>query len=237
MNTRDFLKSYAWVYCLVTAFFLGTGAMVRHSVEAAASFQPIGIRPVFVIDAGHGGEDGGTTGITGTGESDLNLAIAKRLNLVLRLMGYDTIMTRTMDESLHTEGTTIRSRKQSDLRRRVEIVNGQPYCTLISIHQNHFPDSRYAGPQVFYTKQAEAAAGAMQSNLNNILAPTSRRKAKLSSGIYLMEHITHPGILVECGFLSNPSEEQKLRSADHQKRLAAVIASTLASASAENLSS
>ncbi len=228
MNTREFLKCYAWVYCLVVAFFLGTGALVRHSVEAAASLQPIGVRPVFVIDAGHGGEDGGTTGLAGTGESQVNLAIARRLNALLRLMGYDTIMTRTEDVSLHTGGDTIRSRKQSDLRRRVEIANGQPSCLFISIHQNHFPDSRYSGPQVFHTDGSENLARELQSALNRVLAPTSRRTAKLSTGVYVMQHLDHPGILVECGFLSNSDEEQKLRSADHQKQLAAVIAAVVA---------
>ncbi len=230
MNTREFLIRYAWVYCMVTAFFLVMGALVRHSVETAVSLQPIGVRPVIVIDAGHGGEDGGTTGAMGTGESKLNLEISERLNALLKLMGCQTVMTRTQEVSLATEGDTIRQRKQSDLRRRVEIVNGQPSAILVSIHQNHFPDPRYSGPQVFYTTAAKDLAGAMQTALNEALAPTSRRTAKASQGVYVMEHIQHPGLLVECGFLSSPEEEQKLRTADYQKQLAAVVTAVLARA-------
>ncbi len=226
MNTREFLIRYAWVYCLVTAFFLGTGALVRHSVETAANLQPIGLRPVIVIDAGHGGEDGGTTGSLGTGESGLNLDIAQRVNRLLHLMGYETVMTRESDISLHTEGSTIRQHKQSDLRRRVEIVNGQPSCILLSIHQNHFTDPKYSGPQVFYTSTGEALAKELQETLNG--AFSCRRSAKKSKGVYVMEHITQPGVLVECGFLSNPAEEQKLRTPEYQKQLASVLAAALA---------
>ncbi len=225
MNTREFLTRYAWVYCLVVAFFLGAGALVRHSVETVSNLEPLNLGRVLVIDAGHGGEDGGTTGSLGTGESGVNLEIARRLNALCRLMGYDTLMTRTADVSLATEGDTIRRRKQSDLRNRVELVNGQPGALLVSIHQNHFPDSQYSGPQVFHTGNAKALAARLQRALNEAFG--SNRTEKPSQGVYVMEHIQRPGILVECGFLSNPNEERALRSAEHQKRLAAVIFATV----------
>jgi len=99
---------------------------------------------------------------------------------------------------------------------------------ILSIHQNHFPDSRFWGPQVFYAGGGEHLANFTQRALTEALAPGSSREAKSASGIYLMEHIAHPGILVECGFLSNPEEERKLLSPEHQKKIAAILATVLA---------
>lgn len=228
MDTRQFLTRYAYVYLYVVAFFLGCAALLLHSVETAGEMAPFSSHPVIVIDAGHGGPDGGTTGVSGAKEDAINLAIAKRLNAALTLFGYETAMTRTTEADLSTEGETIRARKQSDLRNRVSKINGYPAAIVVSIHQNHFPDPQYDGPQVFHTPSAAEPARVMQTALNAALAPTSRRSAKTASGVYLMEHISHPGLLVECGFLSNPAEEQKLASDDYQRRLAAVIAAVLA---------
>ena len=228
MKTREFLRRYAYVYLYVAAFFLGLAALGRQSVETVSGLAPISGSSVLVIDAGHGGEDGGTTGAAGTAEDEVNLSIAKRLEAMLTLMGYQTRMTRTDSGSLATEGETIRARKQSDLRNRVALANKYQNSILVSIHQNHFPDPKYDGAQVFFTDSAESLANAMQASLTTALAPQSRRTAKEASGIYLMEHITCPGLLIECGFLSNPAEEQKLLSAQYQKHLAAVMATVLA---------
>ena len=228
MKTREFLRRYAYVYLFVAAFFLGLAALGRQSVETVSGLAPLSGSCVLVIDAGHGGEDGGTTGAAGTHEDEVNLAIAKRLEAMLTLMGYQTRMTRSDSGSLATEGETIRARKQSDLRNRVALANKYQNSILVSIHQNHFPDPKYDGAQVFFTDSAESLANAMQASLTTALAPHSRRTAKKASGIYLMEHITCPGLLIECGFLSNPAEEQKLLSAQYQKHLAAVMATVLA---------
>ena len=228
MKTREFLRRYAYVYLYVAAFFLGLAALGRQSVETVSGLAPLSGSCVLVIDAGHGGEDGGTTGAAGTHEDEVNLAIAKRLEAILTLMGYQTRMTRSDSGSLATEGETIRARKQSDLRNRVKLANKHPNSILVSIHQNHFPDPKYDGVQVFFTDSAESLANAMQASLTTALAPHSRRTAKKASGIYLMEHITCPGLLVECGFLSNPAEEQKLLAAQYQKHMAAVMATVLA---------
>lgn len=228
MDTRQFLKRYAYVYLYVVAFFLGCAGLLLHSVETAGEMAPFDSHPVIVIDAGHGGPDGGTTGVSGVKEDAVNLAIAKRLNALLTLFGYETAMTRTSAEDLSTEGETIRARKQSDLRNRVSQINAYTSAIVVSIHQNHYPDPKYDGPQVFHTASAAELARTMQSALNAALDPTSRRTPKTASGVYLMEHIDRPGLLVECGFLSNPAEEQKLASAEYQRSLAAVIASVLA---------
>lgn len=228
MGTKEFLRRYAWVYLYVAAFFLGVAGLLRHTVETSGSMAPIGLHPVIVIDAGHGTPDGGSTGISGSREETINLAVAKRLNGFLRLLGYDTAMTRTGPDSIATEGGTIREKKQSDLGNRVKLVNDLPAAVVVSIHQNHFPDSRYSGPQVFYSGGGEALAASAQKALTVGLLPGSKRQPKAAAGIYLMEHITHPGILVECGFLSNPEEERKLNSPEHQKKIAAILAAVLA---------
>ena len=186
-------------------------------------------RSTIVIDAGHGGVDGGATSCTGVLESQINLQIALRLNDLMRLLGYHTRMIRTTDISVYTDGHTIAQKKVSDLKERVRIIKQTDSPLLLSIHQNQFSDSRYSGAQVFYadTPGSDVLAKQLQSNLISTINPGSRRLAKRSSGIYLMEHIPCTGILIECGFLSNPKEEAQLRSEQYQKHLSCVIASTV----------
>ena len=182
-----------------------------------------------VIDAGHGGMDGGATSCTGKLESGYNLEISQRLNDLFHLLGYDTRMIRTTDTSIYTKGNTIAQQKVSDLKERVRIVNETENGLLLSIHQNNFSDSRYSGAQVFYatTENSEALAKALQTKLVASLNPGSNRKSKKSEGIYLMEKIQRTGVLIECGFLSNTEEEAKLGSAQYQKNLCCVIAATV----------
>lgn len=180
-----------------------------------------------IIDAGHGGIDGGAVSCTGLPESKFNMDIALCLNDMLQLLGIETKMVRKTDISIHTKGESIAAKKVSDLQNRVKIVNETDNALLISIHQNHFPDQRYNGPQVFYAKtsQSEIIGKEMQNLLVKTLKPDSNRKAKQASGIYLLKNIINPGILIECGFLSNPQEEAKLKDPEYQKKLCAVIAS------------
>ena len=228
METKDFLKRYAWVYLYVAAFFLAVAGLVRHTVETVGSMEPFAVCPVIVIDAGHGAPDGGAVGVSGLREDRINLEIAKRLEAALALLGMDTDMTRTGPDCISTEGETIRRKKQSDLQNRVALINALPSAVVVSIHQNHFPDSRYSGPQVFYSSGGEKLAASAQRALTAALAPGSKRESKAASGVYLMEQITHPGILVECGFLSNPEEERKLNDPAHQKKIAAILAAVVA---------
>ena len=216
-------------YALVLALFLGGTFGGNHLITVMAENQPVDRDHRIVIDAGHGGEDGGATSCTGVLESRINLEIALRLKDLFHLLGYETIMIRTSDISVYTAGETIAQKKVSDLKQRVKIVNDTENGWLISIHQNQFQESRYAGAQVFYTgdPQSQALAKSMQAAFVQSVNPGSRRQAKKSSGVYLMDHIKRPGILIECGFLSNPAEEAKLRSSEYQQRLCCVIAATV----------
>ena len=224
-------KNLAPAYTLVLAAFLTATLLGNRTVTTWAENANLRDRPVFVIDAGHGGVDGGATSCTGVLESKFNLEIALRLNDLMHFLGYETVMIRTTDKSVHTSGNTIAAQKVSDLKQRVKIVNETENGILVSIHQNIFPDRRYSGAQVFYAPDEESreVAGKLQTDLIRTLNPGSNRKSKKADGIYLMEHITHPGILIECGFLSNIEEEARLRSTTYQQKLCAVIATTLSS--------
>ena len=182
-----------------------------------------------VIDPGHGGEDGGATSCTGRMESEYNLAISRRLDDLLHLLGYETRMTRKSDVSIYTTGDTIARKKISDLKERVRIVRETDNALLVSIHQNQFSDSRYSGAQVFYanTPGSQELGRQLQTQLVSTLNPGSNRKSKPISGVYLMENINCTGVLIECGFLSNPREEARLRDSDYQKRLCCVIAAVI----------
>ena len=213
---------------LLLAFLSVTYFQGQATTTISQTIQPEH-RYTIVIDAGHGGIDGGATSCSGVLESQINLQIALRLNDLMHFMGHETLMIRTTDKSVYTSGNTIAAQKISDLKQRVRIVNETENGILISIHQNIFSDGRYSGAQVFFApdEKSKELAIKLQTNLIQTLNPGSNRKSKKAEGIYLMEHIARPGILIECGFLSNIEEEAKLRSAEYQKRLCAVIATTL----------
>ena len=218
------------MFCISTMVLVLMGAYWGSRVVSVISERlPIVRKRCIVIDAGHGGEDGGATSCTGFLESTYNLEISRRLNDLMHFLGYETQMIRTDDVSVYTTGDTIARKKMSDLKERVRITNKTENALLVSIHQNQFSDPRYSGAQVFYAKTegSEELARLLQSALVASLNPGSNRKCKQSSGVYLMEHIQCTGVLIECGFLSNPQEEAKLRSGDYQKKLCCVIAATI----------
>jgi len=228
------MKRYHWVgflpfYLLAVIAFVGIAQIGSDAVTAVKQNTPVARKYCFVIDAGHGGIDGGATSCTGVLESTINLEIAIKLNDLMQFLGFDTVMTRTTDTSIHIKGETIAAQKVSDLKERVRIVNETENAVLISIHQNTFSDSRYGGAQVFYATNGSSRqlAEKLQTALAQTVNPGSNRKCKTSKGIYLMEHIEQMGLLIECGFLSNPQEEAKLRNLAYQKQLCAVIASTI----------
>lgn len=180
-----------------------------------------------VIDPGHGGEDGGAVAPDGTVESGINLDISKRLDMLLAFCGQKTLLLRTEDRSLHdSTATTIREKKVSDIHNRVKIISALDAPVVISIHQNYFLSSKYHGAQVFYANGplSQPWAELTQKNLAAYLDKENTRAATpISHDVYLMNHITCPAILVECGFLSNPEEREKLKTATYQKALAVVI--------------
>ena len=173
---------------------------LRQTARPAAALSSHPIR--WVLDAGHGGEDGGAVSVTG--------------------------LLREEDISLHDpEAGTLREKKVSDLHNRAAAVEALEGATLVSIHQNSYPQSRYHGTQVFFapTEGSQQLAEAIQQGVQGTLQLENRRAAKQIAGnVYLMNHVDNRAVLVECGFLSNPEEERALRDPEYQTRMAAVLA-------------
>lgn len=213
-------------YVLTILAVLAGVKLVNRTVTTMAENREQEEKLCIIIDPGHGGEDGGAVSVSGRAESAYNLEVSVRLNDLLRLLGYRTKMTRNRDISIYTKGETLSQKKASDLKERVRIINETENALLLSIHQNHFPEERYSGPQVFYagTEGSEQLAKHLQTLLSSGLCPGSNRSAKKAQGIYLMEHIGCTGVLVECGFLSNYREEAALRDPEYQKKVSGLIA-------------
>ena len=182
----------------------------------------------YIIDAGHGGEDGGAVAADGTLESTLNLAIAQRTRGVLLFLGKPAVMTRSDERAIYSEGAvTLREKKRSDLKNRVAMIESYPEPVLISIHQNSLPSSTAVrGAQVFYNASdgAPLLAARTQQALNlAVNAGNEKTEKQIDSSIYLMRQITCPGILIECGFLSNPEETKKLQDGAYQTKIAVTV--------------
>ena len=222
-------KAFYAIFALLLVLTAATVSLLLppEAVETSVS-APTG-KTVWVIDAGHGGEDGGADG---SKESNMNLAIARRLDALLVFLGEETRMTRTEDISIHdASASTLREKKRSDLENRVGLVNSTQGAILVSIHQNSLLSSKQThGAQVFYGKKEGSAevANAVQLALNQTVnAGNEKTEKAIDASIFLMKNVTAPAILIECGFLSNENETALLKSGEYQQRLAVVIASGL----------
>lgn len=209
------------------------GALVPAAAYAnARAMQTASQTPVIrtvIVDAGHGGFDGGALASDGTVEKDLNLAVAKRLCAVLDCVGLRTVMTRTGDDSIHDPScTSVRAQKISDIHNRLRIMEETPDSVFVSIHQNHYSQSKYHGTQVFYSgndARSEDLAQHIQTSVAASLQPNNTRRIKKSgTEIYLLYHAVRPAVMVECGFLSNPAETGKLKDAEYQTQMALAVA-------------
>lgn len=181
---------------------------------------------IIVIDAGHGGADGGATAPDGTKEKDLNLSVASTLATMLKSSGFRVILTRSEDMMLG-DPTENGSSKMRDLNKRIEIAEENDNALFISIHMNKFFQEKYSGLQVFYSpnnKKSITLANMIQSVTREYLQKDNDRQTKQAgANIFILDRITSPAVLVECGFLSNPAECALLKDPEYQKELAAVI--------------
>ena len=215
---------------ILLLFVFATAIMVynRHSEGESAAVARLDAppEPVLVLDPGHGGLDGGATAADGVRESQINLEIALRTENLAKLAGIRTLMTRREEELLYPpEASTVHEKKVWDQKSRVELINGTPGAVLISIHQNRYPDPRPSGSQVLYARTAgsQELGELLHENLITCLCPENRRvAAPVQDSIYLMKQMKCPAILVECGFLSNVAEAQKLQGSNYQISLATV---------------
>lgn len=183
-------------------------------------------QPQVILDPGHGGMDGGAVSADGLQEKDLNLAIARKTRMLLRLTGVDAAMTRDTDVSLdYRQGQAVRQNKQNDLKARARLAERFPQSDFISIHMNQFPQAQYRGAQVFYgaNSRAPELAQRMQQAFRTIDPENSRQTKPAPEGVYLMRQIRAPAVIAECGFLSNPQEAALLARQDYQKKIALAI--------------
>lgn len=181
-----------------------------------------------VLDAGHGGEDGGAVGINGALEKDINLAIALELQKYLIQNNFDVIMIRDGDYSVGDQTLKgVYERKKSDTKNRLRTIEETGECIFISVHQNHFSESKYSGAQVFYSgncPESAELAEAIRKNVVSSLQPENHRENKQADkNIYILYNCHVPAVLVECGFLSNPEEAESLTVESYQKDMAAAI--------------
>lgn len=224
------------IIAIITAFLIILSAMLyltfmANFSAAEASSMPITQKTV-IVDAGHGGDDGGAIGIDGTVEKDINLDIALKLEKILKFYGFNVIMTRTQDVMTCDDGLdSLRKRKISDIHNRFELMRKNPDAIFISVHQNKFEDSSQHGTQVFYSgndKRSKELAEAIQTSVTLTLQRKNDRVVKKSgSGIYLLYHAKIPAVLVECGFISNSDEVKKLKDESYRMKLAILIADGL----------
>ncbi len=180
--------------------------------------------PVIILDAGHGGFDPGKVGVNGALEKDINLSIVKKLQKLLEEEGFSVYLTRETDSLLGPANST--SKKKDDMIARIEMITElNPFFT-ISIHQNSFTDASSSGPQVFFYKdsvESATMAQVIQDVLNTQLNPAKKRAPQANANYYLLTRTPSPTVIVECGFLSNPSEADLLISEDYQSRVANAI--------------
>ena len=204
--------------------FSPRGQSLPSAVEADGDLSPI---RCVVIDAGHGGEDGGASSAAGLVEKEVNLAVALALRDLLEAAGVPCVMTRTEDKLLYDRNVNFQGRKKVlDLAARSTIAASTEECLLVSIHMNAFPAPQYDGMQVWYgtaDARSREIAESIQS-VSTALMPDNHRKSKAAgSNIYLLDRADCPAVLVECGFLSNPAEAERLADEDYRRGLATVI--------------
>lgn len=224
-------RSIFFVSCfLVISVLLATVATVSARIfiseaESAAAGEGEKPLPVIIIDAGHGGRDGGAAADDGTLEKDLNLAVAKELCDLFEGAGYDTVMTRTEDVALGDENSS--HKKLGDLKARVELAKQYKNAIFISVHMNKFPVPKYSGLCVYFAKKTEGSA-ALAEDVRMAVATylqkeNSRQIKGAGSEIYVLDNAPCTAILVECGFLSNPSELALLKTEEYRKKVAACV--------------
>ena len=218
------IKLISFALAAIVLFFL-----VRYEFQITKSWKAWNLPlsgKIIVLDAGHGGPDGGAVGGDEIIEKEVTLKIAKKVQDYLQEQGALVIMTRSEDEDLADEDTKGYSRRKvEDLRRRVEIVNNSGADFFVSIHLNAIPIPSSRGAQTFYSRsliENERAAKFIQAELRNSLENTNRL-AKIINHVYLLKHAKVPGVLVEAGFLSNVDERQLLKSEAYQKKIAAAV--------------
>lgn len=211
--------------CLICFSLIMISVFTNKENAVAVQSSPKINKQKIILDAGHGGFDGGAEASDGTKEKDINLSIALKTKYLLEQGGFEVIMTRLSDTGIETDSNqSITKRKVSDMKKRLEIISSNPKAVFVSIHLNKFTTSTAVGAQVFYSPNSESSeilAESLQSRLISQIQPDNTRRIKRADkSIYLMKNAQIPAVIVECGFLSNPSELALLKSEEYQNKTA-----------------
>lgn len=211
--------------CIFTGTILYAKSKLENAVLTSAELSD---QKMIVLDAGHGGMDGGCSSADGKTEKGINLNILLSVRDMARFFGYNVEATRIKDISIHDKGVEgLRNQKISDMENRLALFNKYPDCVCVSIHQNTFTDPKYSGAQMFYSdknEESERLAGIMKDRFVANLQPDNERETKLCKDeLYLCYYCNNPAVMVECGFLSNPDEAAKLTNKDYQQQVAFTV--------------
>lgn len=207
-----FLLSLVYIGKEVAVYTVGNTAEAQKDVKCV------------VIDAGHGGDDPGKVGINGAREKDINLQIAELVKKYLEASDVRVVMTRESDEGLNSAGAS--NKKVQDMKRRIELIDETAPDVTVSIHQNSYPEEYVHGAQVFFytgSREGEALARAVQKQLVEKVDPENKRQVKANDSYYLLKKTGIPIVIVECGFLSNSAEAEKLCDSEYQDYVAWAI--------------
>ncbi len=217
-------KSLIILLVLIFTFSACLGINSFFIAKKTVNFETNAGRICIVIDAGHGGLDAGTSAADGTAEKDINLAIALNLYDFLKVCGIECKLIRDSDTEFYPNGE---DRSRSDLYNRLDYVNSIDNAVLVSIHQNHFTNASEWGMQVWYTANVASSKKLADNILNNtkmFIQPNNTRSNKQSdNNYYILYNAQVPSVMVECGFMSNPQENENLKSDAYRKRLACTI--------------
>jgi N-acetylmuramoyl-L-alanine amidase len=211
---------------LISQNLVGIFEKSRQQETEEAAGTPVMEKKTYtvVLDAGHGGQDGGKVSVDGYLEKDVNLAIVQYLKTYLEESDVHVVLTRSDGNGLYQESDT--NKKRADMNKRCSIIEMADADAVVSIHQNSYPDENVCGPQVFYYETSEkglALAQYIQDRFDYILGEDNRRSVKANTDYYLLKNVSVPIVIVECGFLSNPQEAEKLESVAYQQSVAWTI--------------
>lgn len=222
VNKKSLRLTFVLIGCFIVLAICAR--ITEHALPTAAAAST---KPVIVLDAGHGGLDSGAVGATGVLEKDVNLSIVLALRDMFEMSGFEVVLTRDEDISIYDPGVEgIRNQKLNDMDNRLEIIQKYPDSIFLCIHQNNFTDPKYFGGQMFYNNnnpQNRTLAQIMQNKFAQ-LQPGNGREIKLTGEeLFLLKSNKNPSLMIECGFLSNPEEEQKLSTWEYQQKVAFTI--------------
>jgi N-acetylmuramoyl-L-alanine amidase len=213
-----------FIFCVAVS--LTIVYVISKEPEWVATSTGIDLGKTIIIDAGHGGYDGGAVAEDGTPEKDINLCIAKDLKAFLELFDYNVVMTRDSDKSTESDNGK-NSWKTSDLFNRLQLMSRYNDAIFVSIHLNKFTSTNVSGAQTFYSQKSENSeqlANSIHSKIISMLQPDNTREVKKgTNSIYLLRNATCPAVIVECGFISNREELEKLKTEKYQRMMAFCI--------------